>query len=117
MLGDKLGHYSILKRLGSGGMGQVYLAKDTNLERTVAIKILPPEVASDPERMRRFVQEAKTASALNHPNVANIYELGESEGISFIAMEYVDGETLESQLKTPLENDELLDIATQIADA
>ncbi len=92
--GRQLGPYKILSLLGAGGMGQVYLAEDPRLERTIAIKILPAEVSSNPDRMRRFVREAKAASALKHPNVAHIYEIGESEGIRFIAMEYVEGQTL-----------------------
>jgi len=99
-------------------MGEVYLAEDTNLGRTVAIKILPVEVASDPERLRRFVQEAKAASALKHANVASIYELGEFENTRFIAMEHVEGETLEAKLKgIPLELNKLLDTAIQTTDA
>ena len=99
-------------------MGEVYLAEDTNLGRTVAIKVLPAEVSSNPERLRRFVQEAKAASVLKHPNVASIYELGESENIRFIAMEHVEGETLEGNLRgTPLEVNKLLEIAIQTTDA
>ena len=99
-------------------MGEVYLAEDTNLGRTVAIKVLPAEVSSNPERLRRFVQEAKAASVLKHPNVASIYELGESENIRFIAMEHVEGETLEGKLRgTPLEVNKLLEISIQTADA
>src|SRR5258708_4974072 len=92
--GTKLGRYEIRSKIGAGGMGEVYLAEDTKLNRKVAIKILPAEVASDQERMRRFVQEAKAAAALNHPNIAHIYEIGESDGLSFIAMEFIDGHTL-----------------------
>ncbi|MBI1789353.1 MAG: protein kinase, partial [Acidobacteria bacterium] len=87
-------HYQILDKLGEGGMGAVYCARDTELDRTVAIKVLPPEFARDQERLRRFVQEAKAASALNHPNVAVIYGIGEADGVHFIAMEYVEGKTL-----------------------
>src|SRR6202521_5988235 len=92
--GKKLGRYEIRSKLGAGGMGEVYLAQDTKLDRKVALKILPAELAANQDRMRRFVQEAKAAAALNHPNIAHIYEIGESEGTNFIAMEFVDGETL-----------------------
>ncbi len=99
-------------------MAEVYLAQDTRLDRTVVLKILPAELAYDPERMRRFVQEAKAASALSHPNVAHIYEIGEANGTNFIAMEYVDGQTLDAKSKgRALETAEIVDIATQVADA
>jgi serine/threonine protein kinase/Tfp pilus assembly protein PilF len=118
LVGKQLSHYEILALLGAGGMGEVYRARDTKLERTVAIKILPAAVAADQERMRRFVREARAASALNHPNVATIYEIGEAEGVSFIAMEYVEGETLQAKIHgRPLETREILEIALQIADA
>src|SRR3981189_3259105 len=92
--GTRLGRYKIRSQIGVGGMGEVYLAQDTGLERTVALKILPLDVAAKQDRMRRFVQEAKAAAALNHPNIAHIYEIGEAEGLHFIAMEFVDGVTL-----------------------
>jgi eukaryotic-like serine/threonine-protein kinase len=92
--GTKLGRYEIRPKIGAGGMGEVYLAQDTKLDRKVALKTLPTEVASNRERMRRFVQEAKAAAALNHPNIAHIYEIGESDGVHFIAMEFIDGHTL-----------------------
>jgi eukaryotic-like serine/threonine-protein kinase len=91
MIGKQLGHYQITRVLGTGGMGEVYLAIDQNLDRTVALKILPVEVSKDADRLRRFVQEARAASALHHPNVAHIYEIGEADGIHFIAMEHVEG--------------------------
>ena len=92
--GTKLGHYEIRSMLGEGGMGEVYLAQDAKLDRRVALKILPADLARNQNRMRRFTQEAKAAAALNHPNIAHIYEIGEHEGMHFIAMEYVDGSTL-----------------------
>jgi serine/threonine protein kinase/roadblock/LC7 domain-containing protein len=96
--GAKIGRYEILSQLGKGGMGEVYLAKDTKLDRKVALKILPAELAVNRERMLRFVQEAKAAAALNHPNVAHVYEIGEHEGLNFIAMEFVEGSTLREKI-------------------
>src|SRR5215813_9787382 len=98
MVGTKLGRYEIRSKIGAGGMGEVYLAHDTRLDRKVALKVLPAEVASNQERMRRFEQEAKAAAALNHPNIAHIYEIGESEAVNFIAMEYVEGATLREKI-------------------
>ena len=99
-------------------MGEVYLAKDTKLDRTVALKILPPEFAENPERLERFVREAKAASAIKHANVAHIYEIGEADGIHFIAMEHVEGETLAARLSgKPLPTKDILDIGAQVADA
>src|SRR2546430_14082246 len=92
--GTRLGRYEIRSKIGEGGMGEVYLAEDAELHRKVALKVLPSEVAAHPDRMRRFKQEAKAAAALNHPNIAHIYEIGESDGAHFIAMEFVDGFTL-----------------------
>ena len=96
--GSTLLQYRIVERIGAGGMGEVYLAQDTKLDRKVALKILPADLAANQERMRRFVQEAKAAAALNHPNIAHIYGIGESEGVNFIAMEFVDGQTLNAQI-------------------
>ncbi|HEV2827571.1 MAG TPA: protein kinase [Pyrinomonadaceae bacterium] len=96
--GAKLGRYEILSQLGKGGMGEVYLAKDPKLDRRVALKVLPAELAVSRERMLRFVQEARAAAALNHPNVAHIYEIGEHDGVNFIAMEYVEGKTLREKI-------------------
>src|SRR6266540_3113575 len=98
--GTSLGRYTILSKLGGGGMGEVYLAEDRGLHRKVALKVLPAELASNNDRMRRFVQEAQAAAALNHPNIAHIYEIGESEGIKFIAMEFVEGLTLGTIIHT-----------------
>src|SRR2546429_7885518 len=92
--GTKLGRYEIRSKLGEGGMGEVYLAEDAELHRKVALKVLPSEVATHADRMRGFKQEATAAAALNHPNIAHIYEIGESDGAHFIAMEFVDGFTL-----------------------
>src|SRR5258707_630664 len=96
--GTRLGHYEIRSKLGAGGMGEVYLAQDKKLDRKVALKILPADVASNRDRMDRFVREAKSAAALNHPNIAHMYEIGESEGTNFIAMEFIDGVTLREKI-------------------
>src|SRR6266850_8290 len=96
--GTKLGRYEIRSKIGEGGMGEVYLAHDSQLDRKVALKILPAELAVKQDRMRRFVQEAKAAAALNHPNVAHVYEIGERDGLNFISMEYVDGKTLREKI-------------------
>src|SRR5229473_1375675 len=95
MVGRTLSHYEILDKLGEGGMGVVYKARDTQLDRLVAIKVLPAEKVSNPERKLRFVQEAKAASALNHPNIVTIYEIGSEDGADYIVMEYVAGRTLD----------------------
>src|SRR6476659_7606628 len=94
MIGQTLGHYRIEAKLGEGGMGVVYKARDTQLDRPVAIKVLPIERVGDPERKRRFVQEAKAASALNHPNIVHIYDISTADGVDYIAMELVLGKTL-----------------------
>src|SRR5499425_2986767 len=94
MIGTKLAHYKILETLGEGGMGVVYKARDEYLDRFVAIKVLPPEKVADSERKRRFAQEAKSASALNHPNIITIYDIASDDGTDFIAMEYVPGKAL-----------------------
>jgi serine/threonine protein kinase/Tol biopolymer transport system component len=96
--GAKLGRYEILSQLGKGGMGEVYLAKDPKLDRRIALKVLPAELAVSRERMVRFVQEARSAAALNHPNVAHVYEIGEHDGLNFIAMEFVEGKTLREKI-------------------
>jgi serine/threonine protein kinase/Tfp pilus assembly protein PilF len=96
--GAGLSHYRIVSKLGAGGMGEVYLAQDTKLDRKVALKILPAELAANRDRMERFVREAKSAAALNHPNFATIHEIGESDGVNFIAMEFIDGATLREKI-------------------
>src|SRR5918994_7396463 len=98
MIGQTLGHYRIEAKLGEGGMGVVYKARDTQLGRPVAIKVLPAERVGDPERKRRFVQEAKAASALNHPNIVHIYGIDTASGVDFIAMEYVEGKILNEMI-------------------
>jgi len=116
--GARIAHYRIVSLLGQGGMGAVYLADDTRLGRRVALKILPPEMAADPERMQRFVQEARLASALTHPNVATIYEIGEDRDLRFLAMEYVDGQPLTDHIRQgPLKTTEIVRIGLEIADA
>src|SRR3990170_6087557 len=97
--GIKLGRYEIRSKIGAGGMGEVYLAEDTTLGRRVALKLLPHEHTQDEERLRRFKQEAKSASALNHPNILTIHEVGEADGRHFIATEFIDGETLRASLR------------------
>jgi len=118
LTGTKLAHYEIQKKIGSGGMGEVYLAQDEQLDRKVALKVLLPEFCCNEERMQRFKQEARAASALNHPNIITIYEIGESDERLFIATEYVDGETLREKIDAG--NLSVLDavkIAEQVADA
>jgi two-component system LytT family response regulator len=113
-----LAHYKILSLLGKGGMGEVFLAEDTRLHRKVALKVLLPEVAEDTEKLARFVQEARAASALSHPNAAHIYEIGEANGRHFLAMEYIEGATLETRLSgEPLPLAEIISIGAQVADA
>src|SRR5467141_2066995 len=96
--GARLGRYEIKSQLGAGGMGEVYLAQDTKLDRRVGLKILPADVASNRDRMDRFVREAKSAASLSHPNIAQIFEIGEQDGTHFIAMEYIDGVTLRDKI-------------------
>jgi eukaryotic-like serine/threonine-protein kinase len=118
MLGKTISHYRILEKLGEGGMGVVYKVRDTHLDRFVALKILPAERVADPERKRRFVQEAKAASSLNHPHIVTIYDIDEADGVHFIAMEYVAGKTLDQLIprKGQRMND-TLKLAIQMADA
>src|SRR5713101_33916 len=115
--GSTLSHYRIVSKIGAGGMGEVYLAQDTKLDRKVALKILPGELASNRDRMERFVREAKSAAALNHPNIAHVYEIGASDGTHYIAMEFIDGETLRHKIhrdKAPLPK--LLKYLIQVAE-
>ena len=117
MIGTTLSHYAIMRKLGQGGMGEVFLAEDTQLGRRVAIKLLRPETISDEHARKRLVREARAAATLDHPNICSIYEVGEADGCSFIAMQYVEGETLDARIKSkPLELKESLTIAAQIAD-
>lgn len=119
MISGTVAHYRILRELGKGGMGEVYLAEDTKLERQVALKILLLHFGSDPDMLRRFIQEAKAASALNHPNICVIHEVGELEDKQpYIAMEYVEGQTLEVKIQgDPMDLDEILSLCIQVADA
>src|SRR5947208_37435 len=113
-----LSHYRIVAKIGAGGMGEVYLAQDTKLDRKVALKILPADVGAHPDRMKRFVQEAKAASALNHPNIITIHEIDETDSINFIATEFIDGQTLRERMRSaPMKLRETLDVAAQVASA
>ena len=115
---DKISHYRILEKLGAGGMGEVYLAEDIKLGRKVAIKVLSQEFTTNRDRLNRFEQEACAASALNHPNILTIHEVGEDNGAHFIATEYIDGKTLRRHMAgAALELHEILDIAVQAASA
>ena len=117
MIGQTVSHYKIVEKLGGGGMGVVYKAEDTNLHRQVAIKVLPDEFARDAERLVRFQREAQVLASLNHPKIAAIHGLEESDGKRFIVMELVEGQTLAHRLlKDPLPVDEVLDLCRQIAE-
>src|SRR6266481_3289360 len=116
--GAKLGPYEILTPLGAGGMGEVYRARDTRLERTVAVKILPEQLSNDPVRKQRFEREAKTISSLNHPHICVLHDVGSQDGVSYLVMECVEGETLAKRLeKGPLPLEQVLKYGMQIADA
>jgi len=117
MIGKTFSHYRILEKIGEGGMGVVYKAEDTKLKRTVALKFLPPELTKDAQAKGRFVQEARAAAALDHPNICSVYEISEAEGTTYIVMPFIKGQSLKEKIAAgPISVEDALDVAGQVAE-